>query len=101
MGTHPIFESDFDCLTEMEAEAWKALKQAAIRFELKTGLNVHVSACRGERPVYEFTSSGKTNTDSISFSTKSKSNRSIRFYPNVNASSSSSTLPLKRYYIGI
>ena len=77
----------------MEAEAWKALKQAAIRFELKTGminrntklidvtsqrlifapliivnvdhtkgLNVHVSACRGERPVYEFTSSGKTNT---------------------------------------
>ena len=24
--------------------------------------NVHVSACRGECPVYEFTSSGKTNT---------------------------------------
>merc|ERR1712137_1122497 len=73
MGTHPIFESDFDCLTEMEAEAWKALKQAAIRFELKTGLNVHVSACRGERPVYEFTSSGKTNTDSRLVSRQSRS----------------------------
>ena len=24
--------------SEMEAEAWKALKQAAIRFELKTGI---------------------------------------------------------------
>merc|ERR1712137_170640 len=73
MGTHPIFESDFDCLTEMEAEAWKALKQAAIRFELKTGLNVHVSACRGERPVYEFTSSGKTSTDSRLVSRQSRS----------------------------
>merc|ERR1712227_686277 len=73
MGTHPIFESDFDCLTEMEAEAWKALKQAAIRFELKTGLNVHVSACRGERPVYEFTSSGKTNTDSRLVTRQSRS----------------------------
>merc|ERR1711917_60553 len=60
MGTHPIFESDFDCLTEMEAEAW-------------TGLNVHVSACRGERPVYEFTSSGKTNTDSRLVSRQSRS----------------------------
>lgn len=57
----------------MEAEAWKALKQAAIRFELKTGLNVHVSACRGERPVYEFTSSGKTNTDSRLASRQSRS----------------------------
>jgi len=57
----------------MEAEAWKALKQAAIRFELKTGLNVHVSACRGERPVYEFTSSGKTNTDSRLVSRQSRS----------------------------
>jgi len=57
----------------MEAEAWKALKQAAIRFELKTGLNVHVSACRGERPVYEFTSSGKTNTDSRLVARQSRS----------------------------
>ena len=31
-------------------------------FDHEKGLNVHVSACRGERPVYEFTSSGKTNT---------------------------------------
>ena len=37
----------------------------------------------------------------ISYSTKSKSNWSIRFYSNVDASSSSSTLSLKRYYFGI
>jgi len=25
MGTHPIFESDFDCLTETKNEKWETL----------------------------------------------------------------------------
>merc|ERR1711990_1371682 len=64
MGTHPIFESDFDCLTEreklkMESEAWRSLKQEAIKFELKTGLNVNIIANRGEKLVYEYSSTSR------------------------------------------
>merc|ERR1712131_409216 len=45
MGTHPIFESDFDCLTEMTFHLIKigpknSLIQSAIRYSSKTSLQV-------------------------------------------------------------
>merc|ERR1712235_156651 len=33
MGTHPIFESDFDCLTEMQSETFK-VKSVELNLEL-------------------------------------------------------------------
>merc|ERR1711876_74833 len=50
----------------MDSEEWKILKQAAIRFELKTGYSVNVTASRQGQTLYQFSSDRKTASDTRS-----------------------------------
>jgi len=52
----------------MDSEEWKILKQAAIRFELKTGLSVDVTASRQGQTRFQFSTDHKSSSDTRSIS---------------------------------